>query len=85
MRDEAVAALAEAANNYLGTSHRRDGVKSVVARIRAGLGELFALPAGYEVLLGLGGSTLFWDAATFGLIEQRSTHLVLDENSPSTR
>ena len=81
MRDEAVAALAKAAHNYLGTSHRRDGVKSVVARIRAGLGELFALPAGYEVLLGLGGSTLFWDAAAFGLIEQRSTHLVLGEFS----
>src|SRR5437016_2810874 len=65
----------------MGTSHRRDGVRSVVRRIREGLAELFALPDGYEVLLGLGGSTLFWDAAAFGLIERRSTHLVLGEFS----
>ena len=81
MRDEAVAALADAAPGYLGTSHRRDGVRSVVARIRAGIAELFSLPDGYEVLLGNGGSTLFWDAAAFGLIERRSTHLVLGEFS----
>jgi phosphoserine aminotransferase len=81
VRDDAVAALAEAAHGYLGTSHRRDGVRSVVQRIREGLTELFTLPSGYEVLLGLGGSTLFWDAAAFGLVEQRSTHLVLGEFS----
>jgi len=81
VRDEAVAALAAAAHGFLGTSHRRDGVKSVVARIRAGLADLFALPDGYEVLLGLGGSTTFWDAAAFGLIETKSTHLVLGEFS----
>jgi phosphoserine aminotransferase len=78
---EAVAALADAAPGYLGTSHRKAGVRSVVARIRAGLADLFALPDGYEVLLGLGGSTLFWDAASFGLIERKSTHLVIGEFS----
>jgi phosphoserine aminotransferase len=81
VRDEAVAALASIAHGYLGTSHRRDGVRSVVARIRAGLHDLFELPAGYDVLLGLGGSTLFWDAAAFSLVETRSTHVVLGEFS----
>ncbi len=78
---EAIAALADAAPGYMGTSHRREGVRSVVRRIRAGLAELFSLPDGYEVLIGNGGSTLFWDAATFGLIERCSTHLVLGEFS----
>jgi phosphoserine aminotransferase len=76
-----VAALAEVAGTYLGTSHRQPGVKSVVASIRRGLADLFSLPDGYEVLLGNGGSTLFWDAATFGLIERRSQHLVFGEFS----
>jgi phosphoserine aminotransferase len=56
-------------------------VRSVVRRIRHGLADLFGLPEGYEVLLGNGGSTLFWDAAAFGLIERRSSHLVLGEFS----
>jgi phosphoserine aminotransferase len=56
-------------------------VRDVVARIRGGMRDLFALPDGYEVLLGIGGSTLFWDAASFGLVERRSTHLVLGEFS----
>ncbi len=77
----AVDALAAAAPTYLGTSHRRPGVRSVVGRIREGLASLFALPDGYEVLLGVGGSTLFWDAASFGLIERRSQHLVFGEFS----
>ena len=81
VRDEAVSALAAAAHGFLGTSHRRDGVRSVVADVRRGLAELFALPAGYEVLVGLGGSTTFWDAASFGLVERRSTHLVIGEFS----
>ena len=63
VRTEAVAALADAAPGYLGTSHREPGVRSVVGRARAGLRELFALPDGYEVLLGNGGTTTFWDAA----------------------
>jgi phosphoserine aminotransferase len=81
VRSEAVSALAAAAPGYLGTSHRRDGVRSVVARVRTGLAELFALPDGYEVLLGNGGSTLFWDAAAFGLIDRRSQHLSFGEFS----
>jgi phosphoserine aminotransferase len=81
VRPEAVAALAAAAPGYLGTSHRQAGVRSVVARVRAGLGELFDLPAGYEVALGNGGATLFWDLATFSLIRRRSQHLVFGEFS----
>src|SRR6266550_6677771 len=57
---EAVAALAAVAPTYLGTSHRRAGVKSVVRRLREGMAELFKLPAGYEVVLGNGGPTAFW-------------------------
>jgi len=78
---EAVAALADAAPGYLGTSHRKEGVRAVVRRIREGLTDLFSLPTDYEVLLGNGGSTLFWDSAVFGLIERRSTHLVIGEFS----
>jgi phosphoserine aminotransferase len=81
VRADAVAALAAAAPTYLGTSHRRDGVRSVVKRIRAGLRQLFELPDGYEVLLGNGGTTAFWDAATCSLIERRSQHLSFGEFS----
>jgi len=78
---EAVAALADAAPGFLGTSHRKEGVRSVVGRIRHGMVDLFSLPDGYEVLIGNGGSTLFWDAAVFGLIDRKSTHLVIGEFS----
>lgn len=81
VRPEAVAALAEAAPTFLGTSHRQAGVRSQVRRLRAGVRELFGLPEGWEVVLGNGGSTVFWDAATFGLIEQRSLHLSFGEFS----
>ncbi len=81
VRDEAVTALAGVAHGYLGTSHRQEGVRSVVREVREGLAELFALPDGYEVLLGNGGSTAFWDVAVFGLIEHRSSHLVIGEFS----
>lgn len=81
IRTEAVAALAVAAPGYLGTSHRKEGVRSVVRRVREGLTELLGLPPGYEVLLGNGGSTAFWDAAAFGLIEQHSQHLCFGEFS----
>ena len=81
VRQEAVAALADAAPRYMGTSHRRPTVRSVVGRARAGLAALFSLPDGYEVLLGNGGSTLFWDAAAFGLVERRAQHLVCGEFS----
>jgi phosphoserine aminotransferase len=81
VRPEAVAALAEAAPTYLGTSHRQARVQFEVGALRNGLAELFALPDGYEILLGNGGTTSFWDAATFGLIEQRSQHLRFGEFS----
>lgn len=63
----------------LGTSHRQAPVRELVGRVRAGVAELFALPEGYEVILGDGGSTAFWDAATVSLIERRSQHLSFGE------
>jgi phosphoserine aminotransferase len=81
VRQEGIAALAAVAPRFMGTSHRQPTVKSVVARVRAGLAELFSLPDGYEVLLANGGSTLFWDAAAFGLVERRAQHLVVGEFS----
>src|SRR5690606_15846239 len=65
----------------MGTSHRQRPVKSLVGRVREGLRELFSLPEGYEVVLGVGGTTAFWDAATFGLIRERSLHLTYGEFS----
>jgi phosphoserine aminotransferase len=81
VRPAQVEALARAAPTYLGTSHRQKAVKSVVGRLRAGLAELFSLPDGYEVVLGNGGTTCFWDIATFCLIERRSQHLSFGEFS----
>lgn len=81
VRPEAARALAEAADTYLGTSHRRDGVKSVVRRIQSGLGELFELPDNWHVVLGNGGTTTFWDTAAACLIEQQSLHLAFGEFS----
>ena len=81
VRPESVAALAATGTGYLGTSHRRPGVKKVVGQIRAGLAALFDLPEGYEVVLGNGGATAFWDIATFGLINERSQHLSFGEFS----
>ncbi len=81
VRSEQVAALAAAAPTYLGTSHRQAPVKSVVGRLRRGLRELFSLPDGYEVVLGNGGTTCFWDIATFCLVEHRSQHLSFGEFS----
>jgi phosphoserine aminotransferase len=81
IRPEALAALSASGNSILGTSHRQKPVKNVVKRVREGLTSLFDLPEGYEVVLGNGGSTAFWDIATFGLIEERSQHLVFGEFS----
>ena len=81
VREAAITALHTAAPTYLGTSHRQPAVKSVVGRVRDGLRNLFTLPDGYEVLLGNGGATAFWDAAAFGLIERRSQHVVMGEFS----
>ena len=70
-----------AAGDLFGTSHRQAPVKNLVGRVRDGLRELFSLPDGYEVILGNGGSTAFWDAAAFGLIDSRSLHLTYGEFS----
>ncbi|CAN5798668.1 phosphoserine transaminase [soil metagenome] len=78
---EAVAALASEADEYLGTSHRQAPVRFMVSRLRNAVQELFNLPDGYEVILGNGGTTAFWDAAVFGLIEERSQHLSFGEFS----
>ncbi len=81
VRAEALADLAATGTAYMGTSHRQSRVRSIVADIRSGLRDLFGLPDGYEVLLGDGGATVFWDIATFGLIERRSQHLSFGEFS----
>jgi phosphoserine aminotransferase len=81
VRPEAVAALAGAGTTLLGTSHRQAPVRRLVARVRAGLADLFELPDGYQVALGNGGSTLFWDLAVASLVERRSQHLVFGEFS----
>ncbi len=81
VRPEAVAALAAAAPTLLGTSHRQAGVRGQVGRLRQGVRDLFSLPDGWEVILGNGGTTAFWDAADFGLIERRCLHLSFGEFS----
>src|SRR5438046_6172446 len=68
VRPAAVSALAGVATSYLGTSHRQQTVRDQVARLRRALGEFFALPEGYEVVLGNGGTTAFWEVAAFGLV-----------------
>jgi phosphoserine aminotransferase len=81
VRPQALAALAADGASVIGTSHRQKPVKALVGEIRAGLRELFSLPDGYEVALGNGGATAFWDAAAFGLIERRALHLTFGEFS----
>ncbi|ASW53333.1 phosphoserine transaminase [Plantactinospora sp. KBS50] len=72
VRPAAVAALADVATSYLGTSHRQKTVRDQVARLRRGIAEFFDLPDGYEVVLGNGGTTAFWEVAAFGLIRDRA-------------
>ena len=81
VRPEAAQALADVATTWLGTSHRQEPVKNVVGSVRRGLTDLFGLPDGWEIVLGNGGTTLFWDAATFHLVEEHSQHLVFGEFS----
>jgi phosphoserine aminotransferase len=78
---EHLARLASEGAALMGTSHRQKPVKSLVGRVRAGLRELFALPEGYEVVLGNGGATAFWDAAAFGLVRERAQHFSYGEFS----
>src|SRR6478752_4547586 len=80
VRPEQLQALA-AAGDVFGTSHRQAPVKNLVGRVRDGVEQLFSLPVVYEVILGNGGSTAFWDAAAFGLIDKRSLHLTYGEFS----
>ncbi len=81
VRPQALQRLAAEGGALLGTSHRQKPVKALVAEIRGGLRELFAAPDGYEVALGNGGATAFWDAAACGLIERRALHLAFGEFS----
>ncbi|MGO4747427.1 phosphoserine transaminase [Streptomyces sp. 2MCAF27] len=81
VRTEALSALAATGSSLLGTSHRQAPVKNLVGKVREGVRELFQLPEGYEVILGNGGSTAFWDIATHGLIETKSQHLSFGEFS----
>jgi phosphoserine aminotransferase len=80
VRPEQLAHLADSAA-IMGTSHRQAPVREVVGRIRAGLRDLFSLPAGHEVVLGNGGTTAFWDAAAAGLVRRRALHLTFGEFS----
>ncbi|OZM70576.1 phosphoserine transaminase [Amycolatopsis antarctica] len=81
VRPEQLSRLATEGGALLGTSHRQKPVKSLVGRVRSGLTELFGLPDGYEVVLGNGGTTAFWDAAAFGLVRERSQHFTYGEFS----
>ena len=81
VRDAQIEALAAAGRSLLGTSHRQAPVKNLVGSVRDGLRSLFSLPDGWEIVLGNGGSTVFWDIATFGLIDRRSQHLTFGEFS----
>ncbi|ABL80255.1 MULTISPECIES: phosphoserine transaminase [unclassified Nocardioides] len=74
-------ALAATGSTLMGTSHRQAPVRDLVGRVRSGLAELFSLPDGYQVVLGNGGATAFWDIATYGLIQERSQHLTFGEFS----
>ena len=80
VRPEALARLAEQ-SKLMGTSHRQKPVRDLVGRVRSGLAELFSLPDGYEIALGNGGTTAFWDAACAWLVRERSLHLVYGEFS----
>ena len=81
VRVESLQRLAETGSSLMGTSHRQAPVKNLVGRVREGISSLFSLPEGYEVVLGNGGATAFWDIATFGLIRERSQHLSFGEFS----
>ncbi|WP_026531044.1 phosphoserine transaminase [Haematomicrobium sanguinis] len=79
VRDAQVSAVAAAQPRLLGTSHRQAPVRELVGRVQDGLLDFFQAPSDYEVVLGVGGSTAFWDAATFGLVSQRAAHLSFGE------
>ncbi|MEO8282214.1 MAG: aminotransferase class V-fold PLP-dependent enzyme, partial [Pseudarthrobacter sp.] len=79
VRPEQIEALSAASRTILGTSHRQAPVKNLVGSVREGLSQFFRAPEGYEVILGVGGSTAFWDVAAFGLVETKAQHLSFGE------
>jgi phosphoserine aminotransferase len=79
VRPDQVQAIVDAGPRLLGTSHRQAPVKNLVGSVRRGLSQLVSAPEGYEVILGVGGSTAFWDAASFGLVRSRAQHLSFGE------
>ena len=79
VRPEQIQALVEKSVSIMGTSHRQKPVKNEVAEMRAGLAEMFSIPAGYEIVIGNGGTTAFWEVATFGLIRDRAQFLTFGE------
>ena len=79
VRQEQIDALSAASKTILGTSHRQAPVKNLMGSVREGLSQFFRAPEGYEVVLGVGGSTAFWDIASFGLVEQKAQHLSFGE------
>jgi phosphoserine aminotransferase len=81
VRPEQLRHLLDDGAKVMGTSHRQKPVKALVGRVRAGISELFSLPDGYEVVLGNGGTTAFWDAAAAGLVRERALHLTYGEFS----
>jgi phosphoserine aminotransferase len=81
VRPEQLEHLAKHGLAVMGTSHRQAPVRGVVRRVREGLSELFALPDGYEIALGNGGTTAFWDALAFGMVRQKALHLTYGEFS----
>lgn len=81
VRPDQLEAVMARVTSVMGTSHRQAPVKNIVGSVREGLTALFNLPAGWEIVMGNGGSTVFWDVATFGLIRERSHHLVFGEFS----
>jgi phosphoserine aminotransferase len=81
VRPEQLDYLSSLGRTVLGTSHRQAPVKNLVGEVRSGLRDLFSLPEGYEIILGNGGSTAFWDIAAFGLVRERSQHLAFGEFS----
>ncbi|HEU4943619.1 MAG TPA: phosphoserine transaminase [Solirubrobacterales bacterium] len=80
VRPEALEKLA-AQSLLMGTSHRQAPVRDLVGRVRSGLVQLFGLPDGYEIALGNGGTTAFWDAACAWLVRERALHLTYGEFS----
>ena len=81
VRPAQIDAIVAGGTDIIGTSHRQPAVKDVVGSVRSGLADLFNLPEGYEIITSLGGATAFWDAASFGLIREKSAHLTYGEFS----